>query len=82
MLAQRIARVIVSSFIFCTPVFSSARLLSSSITGNVRGGNESLAQAPPFQRSTKPTGTIFAPYRLTQGVYSLVNLIPGGPYTN
>ena len=85
MLAQRIVRFIpvilfLTPLLFLTPVLSEAQVTSSSITGTIRGGNENLAGAT-VSAIHQPTGTSFRTVSLSSGVYSLVNLIPGGPYS-
>jgi hypothetical protein len=79
MLAPRIVRII-TPLLFLTPLFTFAQVTSSSISGTVRAGNETLAGAT-VSAVHQPTGTAFKTVSLTGGVYSLVNLIPGGPYS-
>ena len=79
MLAQRIVRS-TATLLFLIPLFTAAQVTSSSITGTVRSGNENLAGAT-ISAVHQPTGTAFKTVSLTSGVYSLVNLIPGGPYS-
>ena len=78
MLAKRIARM-VFSFVLLYPFILTAQVTSSSITGSVRGGSETLTGAT-VSALHQPTGTVFRTASLTQGIFSLVNLIPGGPY--
>ena len=78
MLAKRIARILLA-FLFFSPLLLSAQVTSSSITGTVRGTSEALSGAT-VSALHQPTGTVFRTASLTQGVFSLVNLIPGGPY--
>ncbi|MBC7828381.1 MAG: TonB-dependent receptor [Chitinophagaceae bacterium] len=78
MLAKRIAGIVMT-ILLLSPVFLTAQVTSSSITGTVRGTNESLTGAT-ISAIHRPTGTVFRTVSLTQGIYNLVNLIPGGPY--
>lgn len=80
MLAQRIVRLTVVALLFFVPVYLTAQVTSSSITGTVRAGNENLAGAT-ISAIHQPTGTAFRTVSLTGGLYNLVNLIPGGPYS-
>ena len=79
MLAQRIVRFVAALFLFI-PFFSNAQVTSSSITGTIRSGSESLAGAT-VSAVHLPTGTAFRTVSISGGLYNLVNLIPGGPYT-
>jgi len=78
MLAKGIVRFFVG-LLFLAPTVLTAQVTSSSITGTVRTTNETLAGAT-ISAVHQPTGTVFRTASLTQGVYNLVNLIPGGPY--
>ena len=79
MLAKRIVRMVVPLLIF-SPFILKAQVTSSSITGIVRSANEPLAGAT-ISALHQPTGTVFRTASLPQGIYNLVNLIPGGPYS-
>lgn len=79
MLAQRIVRLTIA-LLFFIPMCLTAQVTSSSITGTVRGGTENLAGAT-MTAIHQPTGTTFRTVSLTGGLFNLVNLIPGGPYS-
>jgi len=66
-------------FLF-VPVLLRAQVTTSSISGIVISANEALAGAT-ISALHQPTGTVFRTASLTQGVFNLVNLIPGGPYS-
>lgn len=58
-----------------------AQVTTSSLSGNVKSANgENLAGAT-ITATHQPTGTVYRATSLKEGVYSLVNLIPGGPYS-
>jgi hypothetical protein len=65
--------------IFCLPIFLSAQVTTSSISGTVRSGIESLPGAS-IRALHLPTGTEYNTRSLNGGVYNVVNMIPGGPY--
>ncbi len=65
--------------IFLFPICASAQVTTSSITGIVKSANEALAGAT-IKASHLPTGTIYTTQSLKQGVFNIVNMIPGGPY--
>ena len=78
MLAPKIVRFI-ALFLLLVPLCSTGQVTSSSITGTIRSGNESLAGAT-VSAVHLPTGTAFRTLSIAGGAYNLVNLIPGGPY--
>jgi hypothetical protein len=61
------------------PFYLSAQVTTSSISGNVRSSTEGLAGAT-ITITHEPTGTVYRATSLTQGVFNIVNMIPGGPY--
>lgn len=79
MLAQRMIRII-CALCFSLPLFTTAQVTSSSLSGTITTGKDPLIGAT-ITAIHQPTGTTFRTASLKNGVYSLVNLIPGGPYT-
>ncbi|MBE7173460.1 MAG: TonB-dependent receptor [Williamsia sp.] len=59
--------------------FSYSQVTNSNITGTVKTANEALAGAT-IKATHLPTGTVFSTVSLKQGVFNIVNMIPGGPY--
>ena len=78
MFKLRIVRLLVIIFIFL-PGIITAQVTNSSITGVVKAGNELLSGAT-IKATHQPTGTTFTTVSLKQGVFNIVNMIPGGPY--
>lgn len=66
--------------LFCVPIYLSAQVTTGSISGTVKSGNESLP-GTTIRAFHIPTGTEYSTTSLTGGVYNIVNMIPGGPYT-
>lgn len=59
----------------------NAQVTTSSISGTVKSAtNESLAGAT-ITATHQPTGTVYRTSSLSQGIFNIVNMIPGGPYT-
>lgn len=79
MLAQRMIRII-CALCFLLPLMTSGQVTTSTLSGVVAAGSETLTGAT-ISALHQPTGTNFRTASLKGGVYSLVNLIPGGPYT-
>src|SRR5688500_18129125 len=65
--------------IFFLPILLTAQVTSGSISGNVSSASEPLAGAS-ITATHEPTGTVYRTSSLTQGVFNVVNMIPGGPY--
>jgi outer membrane receptor protein involved in Fe transport len=66
-------------FLLFVPFGMMAQVTTSSITGSVVTGTAPLTGAT-VTVTHRPTGTVFRTTSLSNGVYNLVNLIPGGPY--
>jgi len=64
---------------FLFPMCALAQVTTSSITGIIKSSNEVLAGAT-IKASHLPTGTTYTTQSLKQGVFNIVNMIPGGPY--
>src|SRR5689334_5345184 len=58
---------------------TQAQVTTSTVSGNITAGGEPLAGAT-ITATHLPTGTVYRSSSLKQGVFNLVNLIPGGPY--
>lgn len=57
-----------------------AQVTTSSISGTVTGPQNDLLVGATITAVHQPTGTTFRTTSLTRGVYSIPNMIPGGPY--
>jgi outer membrane receptor protein involved in Fe transport len=62
------------------PSLIIAQVTTSTLSGSITSGTEPLAGAT-VSATHQPTGTVYRSSSLKQGVFNLVNLIPGGPYT-
>src|SRR5688572_13548270 len=62
------------------PSYLLAQVTTSTLSGTITSGTEPLAGAT-VTATHQPTGTVYRSSSLKQGVFNLVNLIPGGPYT-
>lgn len=62
------------------PILTNAQVTTSSITGVIKSGSEVLSGAT-IKATHQPTGTVFTTASLKQGVFNIVNMIPGGPYS-
>jgi hypothetical protein len=69
-----------AAIVLCLPHFLNAQVTNSSITGVIKAGSEVL-QGATIKATHLPTGTVFTTASLKQGVFNIVNMIPGGPYT-
>ena len=58
-----------------------AQVTSSSLTGNVRSASGDLLVGASIKATHTATGTVYTTLSRTGGVYNIVNMIPGGPYT-
>ena len=76
---MRSGKILVLLVLFCIPFYVGAQVTSSSISGTVKSGNESLPGAT-VRAIHLPTGTEYNTSSLNGGVYNIVNMIPGGPY--
>ncbi|MGZ8538702.1 MAG: TonB-dependent receptor, partial [Flavisolibacter sp.] len=69
------------TFIVLAHSISFSQVTSSSVTGNVRAqGGDPLVGAT-VKITHVPTGTVYTTTTRTGGVFNLVNMIPGGPYS-
>ena len=62
------------------PFVAHTQVTTSSITGTVGQPNQGLEGAT-ITLNHLPTGTVYRTSTQKKGIYNLVNLIPGGPYT-
>jgi hypothetical protein len=62
-----------------TSAFSYAQITTSSISGRVTDGKETLAGAT-VKATHEPSGTIYGAITNADGLYSLQGMRPGGPY--
>ncbi|RYF95436.1 MAG: TonB-dependent receptor, partial [Chitinophagaceae bacterium] len=61
-------------------ISAQAQVTSSSLAGNVKkSGGEALIGAT-VKATHEPTGTVYTTQTRGDGVYNIVNMIPGGPY--
>lgn len=79
MLKSRMVRLL-ALLLLVFPLFTNAQVTTSSITGVVKAGSEVLSGAT-IKATHQPTGTVFTTASLKQGVFNIVNMIPGGPYS-
>lgn len=79
MFKLRILSVLMATVLFI-PHLLVAQVTNSSVTGIVKAGTELLIGAT-VKATHQPTGTIFNTTSLKQGVFNIVNMIPGGPYS-
>jgi outer membrane receptor protein involved in Fe transport len=78
-MVKRIVCLMAVVFAFL-PSFIVAQVTTSTISGTITSGTEPLAGAT-ITATHLPTGTVYRSSSLKQGVFNLVNLQPGGPYT-
>ncbi len=79
MLKKLMRLVLVLVLLF--PLFTGAQVTTSSISGSLRDAAGQPLPGATITATHQPTGTVFRTSSLQQGVYNLVNMIPGGPYT-
>jgi outer membrane receptor protein involved in Fe transport len=60
--------------------FLMAQVTTSGISGTVRNTNNEPMVGATISATHQPTGTVYRTSSLTQGVFNIVNMIPGGPY--
>ncbi len=58
-----------------------AQVTSSSITGNITSSKGDLLVGATVKATHIPSGTTYSTLSRTGGVFNIVNMIPGGPYT-
>lgn len=73
-------KILYALTIVFTPFLLIAQVTTSSISGTVRSASETLTGAS-VTATHQPTGTVYRTGTLTQGLFNIVNMIPGGPYT-
>lgn len=61
--------------------FISAQVTTSSITGTAKNEQGEELAGATVVATHQPSGTVFRSTSLKQGVFNIVNLIPGGPYS-
>ncbi len=66
------------AFVASTSVFS--QVTSSSMTGNVKKSDGEPLVGASIKATHLPTGTVFTSLTRSNGIYNIVNMIPGGPY--
>ena len=77
---KRILQVLLFS-VFSIPLLTYAQVTNSSLSGNVRNEKgEPLAGATVLLTYT-PTGTVYTLVSKNGGLFDLVNIPPGGPYS-
>lgn len=62
-------------------ITATAQVTTSSMNGFVKNDNGAILSGSTVKLTHTPTGTIYQTATGKDGRYSLVNLIPGGPYT-
>ncbi|MEO6584184.1 MAG: carboxypeptidase regulatory-like domain-containing protein, partial [Ferruginibacter sp.] len=66
---------------FMAPIFLMAQVTTSSISGFVKNKSGESLSGSTVEVTHVPTGTKYSTSTGKDGRFSLVNLIPGGPYT-
>lgn len=65
--------------LFSLSFAARSQVTASSISGSVRSEKETLSGAT-ITATHQPTGTVYRAGSQIQGVFNIVNMIPGGPY--
>ncbi|MEJ7739547.1 MAG: TonB-dependent receptor [Chitinophagaceae bacterium] len=68
-------------FILFLPFFSTAQVTTSNISGTIKNDKNEVLAGATITATHQPTGTVYRSSSLRQGVFNIVNMIPGGPYT-
>ncbi len=75
---KRILLLAICSFIAAT--FTRAQVTTSSISGNVKKAGADALVGATIKAIHIPTGTVYTTQSRGNGLYNIVNMIPGGPY--
>jgi len=73
-------RILFLLFVTMAVTIVSAQVTSSSLTGNVRSTSGQPLVGATVKATHLPTGTVYTTQARTDGVFNIVNMIPGGPY--
>lgn len=73
-------KLLLLAHVFIAPILLLAQVTTGTISGSVKA-DTSLLQGATITATHLPTGTVFRAATSNKGVYNLVNLIPGGPYS-
>jgi outer membrane receptor protein involved in Fe transport len=78
MLSSKILRLLL---VLCLPFGLAAQVTTSSLSGTVTTSTGEALQGATVKATHIPTGTVYTTLSRANGLYNLVNMIPGGPYT-
>jgi outer membrane receptor protein involved in Fe transport len=67
--------------LLCLPFSLAAQVTTSSLSGTVTTSTGEALQGATVKATHVPTGTVYTTLSRANGLYNLVNMIPGGPYT-
>src|ERR1043165_8350293 len=73
-------RILFLLFVTIAATTVSAQVTSSSLTGNIRSVSGQPLVGATVKATHIPTGTVYTTQARTDGVFNIVNMIPGGPY--
>jgi len=78
MLFSKIFRLLL---LVCLPFSLAAQVTTSSLSGSIKTSTGEALQGATVKATHTPTGTVYTTLSSATGLYNIVNLIPGGPYT-
>ncbi|MET0300451.1 MAG: carboxypeptidase regulatory-like domain-containing protein [Flavitalea sp.] len=67
--------------ILCLPLGLAAQVTTSSLSGTIQDSKGVAVQGASIKATHTPSGTVYNTLTRSNGLYNLVNMIPGGPYT-
>lgn len=68
------------AFLFVSFLFAEAQVTTSSLTGNIKNSTGEALVGATIKATHTSTGTVYTTQSRNNGVYNIVNMIPGGPY--
>src|SRR5688572_28174497 len=78
MLFSKILRLLL---LLCLPLGLAAQVTTSTLSGAVTTSTGEALQGATVKATHVPTGTVYTTLSRANGIYNIVNMIPGGPYT-
>lgn len=81
LLSRRFLPLLLLLLIISAPFCLLAQVTTSSVTGTVKDEKGTLLEGATIAATHQPTGTVYRTGSLSKGVFNIVNMIPGGPYT-
>jgi hypothetical protein len=73
-------RILFLFFALVTGAIAYTQVTSSNITGNITSDKGEALVGATVKVTHVPTGTVYIAQTRTDGAYTIVNMIPGGPY--